>query len=99
MKCYSIFNHFYSSCGGCFAITEIKTFRTFQNHEVFIQNLSILNKVFYTENLLYKSTVSETMSGLTDFVRVVLLKADASIRVNIDLFVNWKSKGLKLILA
>lgn len=77
MKCYSIFNHFYSSCGACFAITEIKTFCTFQNHEVFIQNLSILNKVFYTENLLYKSTVSETMSRLTDFVRVVLLKADA----------------------
>jgi len=59
MKCYSIFNHFYSSCGGCLAITEIKTFRTFQDHEVFIQNISILNKVFYTENLLYKSTVSE----------------------------------------
>lgn len=81
MKCYSIFNHFYSSCRGCLAITEIKTFRTFHNHEVFIQNISILNKVFYTENLLYKSSVSGTMSRLPDFVLVVLLKADASIRV------------------
>lgn len=99
MKCYSIFNHFYSSCGGCFAITEIKTFRTFQNHEVFIQNLSILNKVLYTENLLYKSTVSETMSRLTDFVRVVLLKADASIRVQHRLICELKVKRVEIDLS
>lgn len=99
MKCYSIFNHFYSRCGGCLAITEIKTFRTFQNHEVFIQNLSILNKVFYTENLLYKSTASEKMSRLTDFVLVVLLKADASIRVQHRLICELKVKRVEIDLS
>lgn len=99
MKCYSIFNHFYSSCGGCLVITEIKTFRTLQNHEVFIQNISILNKVFYTENLLYKSTVSDTMSRLTDFVLVVLLKTDASIRVQHILICELKVKRVDIDLS
>lgn len=99
MKCYSIFNHFYSSCGGCLAITEIKTFRAFQNHEVFIQNISILNKIFYSENLLYKSTVSDTMSRLTDFVLVILLKADASIRVQHRLICELKVKRVEIDLS